>query len=151
MKFIKDITLINYYYNMFQFISGLFFGFIMGITTPYMYRIYKNYRKTGNKSRAILEEAFLICSSQLFDSIYNSEINLPELPELVNVSTNILSISNEYNKSFRLMFKKGIPVIKIIDKNIMTDSKFIEILRFFKNNDIELIIFSSEEEALKIE
>lgn len=136
---------------MFQFINGMFFGFIMGILTPYMYRIYKNYRKTGNKSRAILEEAFLICSSQLFESIYNSEMNLPNLPELVNVSNNILDISNEYNKSFKLIFKKGNPIIKIINKNIMNEPKFIEILRFFKNNDVELIIFSSEEEILKLE
>jgi hypothetical protein len=134
---------------MFQFISGVLFGFIMGLTTPYIYRIYKSYRKSGDKSRAIIEQAFLICSSQIFDSIFNTEIKLnelPDLPELVNISSNILSVSNEYNKSFRLVFKKGNLVIKIIDKNIMQDTKFLEILRFFKNNDIELIISSSEEE-----
>jgi len=135
---------------MFQFISGVLFGFIIGITTPYIYRIYKSYKKSGDKSRAILEEAFLLCSSHLFDSIYNTEVKLPELSELVNVSTNILSISNKYNKSFSLIFKKGSPVIKIIDKNIMKDPKFLEILKFFKNNDIELII-SSTEEVLKLE
>lgn len=136
---------------MFQFISGVLFGFIMGITTPYVYRIYKSYRKSGDKSRAVLEQAFLICSSQLFDSLYDTEIKLPDLPELVNVSTNILSVSNEYNKSFRLVFKKGNPIIKVIDKNIMKDPKFLEILRFFKNNDIELIISSTEEEVLKLQ
>ena len=136
---------------MLQFISGIFFGFISGLITPYIYRIYKNYKKSGDKSKAILEEAFLICSSQLFDSIYNSELKLPELPELMNVSTNILSVSNEYNKSFKLVFKKGGPVIQIVDKKIMTEPKFLEILRFFKNNDIDLIISSSEEEVLKLE
>lgn len=138
---------------MFQFIYGVLFGFIIGITTPSIYRIYKSYRKSGDKSRAIVEEAFLMCSSQFFDSIYNTEIKLPDLPELVNVSTNILSLSNEYNNSFRLVFKKGNLVIKIINKNILKDPKFIQILRFFKNNDIELIISSieEEEENLKLE
>lgn len=139
-----------------QFISGLFFGFFIGISIPYIYRIYKYCKKNGDKSKsmlneAILHEAFLVCSSQLFNSIYNSEINLPELPELVNVSNNILSVSDEYNKSFNLIFKKGNPVVKIMNKDIMNNPKFIEILRFFKNNDIELIISSTEEEVLKLE
>ena len=136
---------------MLQFIIGLFFGFISGLIAPYFYRIFKSYRKSGDTSKAILEESYLMCSSQLFDSIYNSELKLPELPELVNVSTNILSVSNEYNKSFKLIFKKGRPLIQIVDKKIMREPKFIEILRFFKNNDIDLIISSTEEEILKIE
>lgn len=136
---------------MLQFISGVFFGFFMGISTSYVYRIYKSYKKSGDVSRSILEEVFLMFSLQLFDSVYNTEIKsleLPELPELINISTNILSVSNEYNKSFKYIFQKNNHVIKIIDKEIMNNPKFLNILHFFKNNDIELIISLSESEYL---
>lgn len=134
---------------MFEYISGFIFGLIfglisgiiIGVSSPYVYNIYKNYKKTGIKSKAILEEAFLVCSSQVFDSIYDSEIKIPDLPELIDLSIKILSISDEYNKSYKLIFKNNNIVVNIMDKNILNNKQFIDILQFFKQNSMELILY----------
>jgi hypothetical protein len=143
---------------MYQFLTGLFYGFIggliFGLSFPYMYRIYKRYKFNGDTRKAIIEEAFLVCSSQLFDGLYNSlnkDVKMPDLPELINVSTNILNISPEYNKSFRLIFKKGRPIINITDKKLMNNKNFIDIMKFFKKNDIEIILSSTSNEILEIQ
>lgn len=136
---------------MMQFIVGLTLGFIFGLVYPYAQKICKNYKKHKSAKKAILEEAFIIYSTQLFDSIYDSNIKLPEFPELLNASTNIIKISSEYNKSFKIVFKKGSPVLKILNKNILTNKNFLDILYFFKKNDAELTILSSDDSMLKLD
>ncbi len=133
------------------------FGFIFGFISPYAYKVYKKYKENGNAKKIILEDAFLVCSSQIFNSLYDSHgshgslNSSTSLPELIDVSTNIMHISREYNKSFKIIIKNGNLIIRVIDKQIMGDKKFINILRFFKKNDIDLVILTSDEKVLKLE
>ena len=137
--------------------TGLVIGFCLGIITPYAYKIYKKYNKTKNITRATLEEAFTICSTHIFSTILdtaydpNANIDLQQMPnmmELVDVSTNILKMSNEFNKSFKIVYKQNNIVIKIIDKKIMRNQAFLEILCFFKKNNMDLIISDLDSEHI---
>jgi hypothetical protein len=130
---------------MFNFISGLFFGFIGGFISPYLYNLYK---KRNNLSKALMEEAFSICSHHIFNQFYDStEMN----SELVNILPNIIELGKEYNNSFKILFRNGAPSIKIIDKNILQNGNFKLLMEFLKNNDIEIMFSAKPDESDKLE
>lgn len=133
---------------MFVFVTGLFFGFISGFSCGYLFKYCRNifikYKQSKDPKRAVIDELFTIYTNHIFDTIYttletkqNSTFNVSEV---IDLTSYVLDIGNEYNKSYKIVMIKGVPVIKLIDNNYINDNKFVKMLEFLKKNDIELTI-----------
>jgi len=142
---------------MFQFISGLLCGFLGGFTTGYLFNflwnIYNRYKINGkNTQKALAQEIFTLYSSRIFDVVYtgmeNNTFKIPDLNELLVVSNDIIDISKDYNNKFKVIMKKGSPVIKINDDSYLQDKKFVKVLKFLNKNDIEITLLKSDKETM---
>jgi hypothetical protein len=142
---------------MYTFLSGLFLGFLTGFVSGYMinfcWNIYKNYKLNNNKSKAVAQEIFTIYSKSIFDNLYDelesNNIQLPELGQIINVSHDISDLLKEYNKKYKIIIKKGVPVLQMIDNSYLKNEKVIHVLEFFNKNDIEITI-NKNEKPLKL-
>ncbi len=142
---------------MYTYIGGLFLGFLTGFVSGYSLNfcinVYKNYKISKNKSKAMAQELFTIYSKTVFDNLYDelesNNIKLPELGEIVNISTDISDLLKDYNKSFKVVIKKGVPIIQLIDNKYIENKKVIRVLEFFNKNEIELTI-NKNDKPLKI-
>ena len=142
---------------MYNFLSGLFLGFLTGFVSGYMinfcWNIYKNYKLNNNKSKAVAQEIFTIYSKSIFDNLYDelesNNIELPELGQIINVSHDISDLLKDYNKKYKIIIKKGVPVLQMIDNSYLKNEKVISVLEFFNKNDIEITI-NKNEKPLKL-
>ncbi len=142
---------------MYTYMGGLFLGFLTGFVSGYSLNfcinVYKNYKISKNKSKAMAQELFTIYSKTVFDNLYDelesNNIKLPELGEIVNISTDISDLLKDYNKSFKVVIKKGVPIIQLIDNKYIENKKVIRVLEFFNKNEIELTI-NKNDKPLKI-
>lgn len=142
---------------MYSFLSGLFFGFISGFASGYslnfFLNVYRNYKINKNKNKAMAQEIFTIYSKTLFDNIYDeietNNIKLPELGKIVDISNDISDLLKDYNKSFKVVIKKGVPVLQLIDNDYIKNKKVINVLEFLNKNDIEITI-NKNDKPLKL-
>ncbi len=142
---------------MYNFFGGIFLGFLTGFVSGYSFNflknVYKNYKISNNKSKAVAQELFTIYSKSIFDNLYNelesNNIELPELSQIINVSHDIADLLKEYNKKFKVVIKKGVPVIQLIDNKYIDNKKFVHVLEFFNKNDIEITI-NKNDKPLKL-
>lgn len=145
---------------MYNFLSGIFLGFLTGFISGYSFNffsnVYKNYKVHNNKSKAIVQEIFTIYSKSIFDNLYDeletNNIEFPKLPELsqiINVSRDITDLLKDYNKKFKVLIKKGVPILQIIDNSYLKNEKVIRVLEFFNKNDIEITI-NKNDNTLKL-
>ncbi len=142
---------------MYSYFSGLFVGFLTGFVSGYSINfcinVYKNYKISKNKSKAMAQELFNVYSKTLFENIYDeletNNIKLPELGEIVNISTDISDLLKDYNKKFKVVIKKGVPVLQMIDNSYLKNEKVIRVLQFFNKNEIEITI-NKNDKPLKI-
>jgi hypothetical protein len=142
---------------MYSYFSGLFIGFLTGFVSGYSFNfcinVYKNYKTSKNKSKAMAQELFNIYSKTLFENIYDeletNNIQLPELGEIVNISNDISDLLKDYNKSFKIVIKKGVPVIQLIDNKYIQNKKVVRVLEFLNKNEIEITI-NKNDKPLKI-
>jgi hypothetical protein len=142
---------------MYSFLSGLFFGFLSGFASGYslnfFLNVYRNYKINNNKNKAMAQEIFTIYSKTLFDNIYDeietNNIKLPELGQIVDISNDISDLLKDYNKLFKVVIKKGVPVIQLIDNNYIKNKKVINVLEFLNKNDIEITI-NKNDKPLKL-
>jgi hypothetical protein len=142
---------------MYSFLSGLFFGFISGFASGYslnfFLNVYRNYKINKNKNKAMAQEIFTIYSKTLFDNIYDeietNNIKLPELGQIVDISNDISDLLKDYNKSFKVVIKKGVPVLQLIDNDYIKNKKVINVLEFLNKNDIEITI-NKNDKPLKL-
>ena len=133
---------------MYTFLSGIFCGFLTGFLAGYSINffsnVYKNYKLCNNKNKAIAQELFTIYSKNIFNNLYDelesNNIELPELGEIINISHDISDLLKDYNKKFKIVLKKGVPIIQLIDNSYLKNEKFIHVLDFFTKNDIEITI-----------
>ena len=99
------------------------------------------------------QELFNIYSKTLFENIYDeletNNIQLPELGEIVNISNDISDLLKDYNKSFKIVIKKGVPVIQLIDNKYIQNKKVVRVLEFLNKNEIEITI-NKNDKPLKI-
>ena len=142
---------------MYNFLGGLIVGFLIGFVSGYSFNffsnVYKNYKLNNNKSKAIVQELFTIYSKSIFDNLYDelesNNIELPELCQIINVSYDISDLLKDYNKKFKIVIKKGIPVLQLIDNSYLKNEKVIRVLEFFNKNDIEITI-NKNDKPLKL-
>ena len=142
---------------MYSFLSGLFFGFLSGFASGYslnfFLNVYRNYKINKNKNKAMAQEIFTIYSKTLFDNIYDeietNNIKLPELGQIVDISNDISDLLKDYNKSFKVVIKKGVPVLQLIDNDYIKNKKVINVLEFLNKNDIEITI-NKNDKPLKL-
>ncbi len=142
---------------MYSYFGGLFIGFLTGFVSGYSLNfcinVYKNYKISKNKSKAMAQELFNVYSKTLFENIYDeletNNIKLPELGEIVNISTDISDLLKDYNKKFKVVIKKGVPVLQMIDNSYLKNEKVIRVLQFFNKNEIEITI-NKNDKPLKI-
>ncbi len=142
---------------MYSYFSGLFVGFLTGFVSGYSINfcinVYKNYKISKNKSKAMAQELFNVYSKTLFENIYDeletNNIQLPELGEIVNISTDISDLLKDYNKKFKVVIKKGVPILQLIDNSYLKNEKVIRVLQFFNKNEIEITI-NKNDKPLKI-
>ena len=133
---------------MYNFLGGIFVGFLTGFISGYSFNfflnVYRNYKVSNNKSKAIAQEIFTVYSKSIFDNLYNeletNNIELPELGQIINVSHNISDLLKDYNKKFKIVIKKGVPVLQMIDNSYLKNEKLVNVLEFFNKNDIEITI-----------
>ena len=142
---------------MYTFLSGIFLGFLTGFVSGYSINffsnVYKNYKLNKNKSKAMAQEIFTIYSKSIFDNLYDeldsNNIELPELGQIINVSHDISDLLKDYNKKYKIIIKKGVPVLQMIDNSYLKNEKFVRVLEFFNKNDIEITI-NKNEKPLKL-
>ncbi len=142
---------------MYTYMGGLFLGFLTGFVSGYSLNfcinVYKNYKISKNKSKAMAQELFTIYSKTVFDNLYDelesNNIKLPELGEIVNISTDISDLLKDYNKSFKVVIKKGVPIIQLIDNKYIQNKKVVRVLEFLNKNEIEITI-NKNDKPLKI-
>jgi len=142
---------------MYNFFGGIILGFLTGFVSGYSFNflknVYKNYKISNNKSKAVAQELFTIYSKSIFDNLYNelesNNIELPEFGQIINVSYDISDLLKDYNKKFKIVIKKGIPVLQLIDNSYLKNEKVIRVLEFFNKNDIEITI-NKNDKPLKI-
>ncbi len=142
---------------MYSYFGGLFIGFLTGFVSGYSLNfcinVYKNYKISKNKSKAMAQELFNVYSKTLFENIYDeletNNIQLPELGEIVNISTDISDLLKDYNKKFKVVIKKGVPILQLIDNSYLKNEKVIRVLQFFNKNEIEITI-NKNDKPLKI-
>jgi hypothetical protein len=142
---------------MYNFLSGIFLGFLTGFVSGYTINffsnVYKNYKLNNNKSKAMAQEIFTIYSKSIFDTLYDelesNNIELPELGQIFNVSHDISELLKDYNKKYKIIIKKGVPVLQMIDNSYLKNEKVISVLEFFNKNDIDITI-NKNEKPLKL-
>ena len=143
---------------MYNFLTGIFLGFLTGFVSGYSINffsnVYKNYKQNNNnKSKAVAQELFTLYSKSIFDNLYDelesNNIELPELGEIINVSHDISDLLKDYNKKFKIVIKKGVPILQMIDNSYLKNEKFVRILEFFNKNDIEITI-NKNDKPLKL-
>ena len=144
---------------MFVFITGLFFGYISGFLCGYSFRYFRNifnrYRVSRDPQKAVMEELFTIYTNHIFDTIYRTldkkENNNFNISEIIDITSYVLDIGNEYNKSYKIIIKNGIPIIKLMNNDYINNNKFVKMLEFLNKNDIELTIQNDNDKYYKIE
>ena len=142
---------------MYNFLSGIFLGFLTGFVSGYSinfcWNVYKNYKQSNNKSKAVAQELFTIYSKSIFDNLYDeletNNIELPELGQIVNISYDISELLKDYNKKYKIVIKKGVPVLQMIDNSYLNNEKLVKVLEFFNKNDIEITI-NKNDKPLKL-
>jgi hypothetical protein len=136
---------------MFVYLSGVLIGFLTGFVSGYsfnfMWNVYNRYKISKNTQKALAQEIFTLYSSKLFDMVYgeleSGKIKMPDANELFIVSHDIIELSKDYNKKFKVIMKKGVPIIKILDDKYLKDERVIKVLGFLTKNDIELTLSTS--------
>ena len=137
---------------MYQYLIGFMCGFISAYSYIFFNNIYIKYKKNKNTQRAISEEIFNMYSKRMFNLLYNQiESNLIEMSEPLNyndmcdifiVANDILDVSKQYNKKFKIVVKNGNLTIKILDESYLNNNQFVNILEFLNENSIELNILN---------
>jgi hypothetical protein len=133
---------------------GFFTGFITGYLVNFMWNVYNRYKISKNTQKALAQEIFTLYSSKLFDMVYaeleNGKIKIQDTNELLIISHDIIQISNDYNKKFKIIMQNGTPIIKVIDDTYINNEKFVKVLKFLNKNNIELTI-STNNKLVEIE
>jgi hypothetical protein len=133
---------------MYNFLGGLFVGFLTGFVSGYSFNflsnVYKNYKVSNNKSKAVAQEIFTVYSKSIFDNLYDeletNNIELPDFGQIINVSHDISDLLKDYNKKFKIVIKKGVPILQLIDNSYLKNQKVVNVLEFFNKNEIEITI-----------
>jgi len=128
-------------------VTGIIVGFVTGIIFPYIINIYRKYMKHGDIKKTIFRETMLTCSSYFFDSFFDcfydsilkkNTKNTEDIVNLLDILTQIIDIVSTHNKSFEIVFRDGCPQIKILNGKLYSDPKFINIVSFLRQNNINL-------------
>jgi len=137
---------------MFGFLCGLFFGFITGLFSSLFMSLIKKYKSSNyDVKKTAFKSVVSLYVDSIIDNIDNIDnIILPNIEDTLKISTNVFTLAKDYNNKFKIVVQKGKPIIKILDSNYLKDTNFIEILKFFKDNDIELTLTTDNTQELKI-
>ena len=137
---------------MYQYLIGFVCGFISAYSYMFINNIYIKYKKNKNTQKAITEQIFNMYSKRMFNLIYHEiESNLANSSEQINyndifdifiIANDILDVSKQYNKKFKIIIKNGTPTIKILDESYLNNKQFVNILQFLNQNSIELNILN---------
>ena len=126
-------------------------GFISGYMFNYIYKVYKNYKIHKDIKETIAREIYTYISDKLlniivkdikldnFDFINNINgiNNIYDIKKLID---NIINISKEHNKSYKLMIDNGKIQINLLNNDYITNDDFENLCKFITTNNINLHI-----------
>ena len=137
---------------MYQYLIGFLCGFTSAYAYMFVNNIYTKYIKNKNTQKAITEEIFNMYSKRMFNLLYNEiesniissseKINYNDICDIFIVANDIMDVSKQYNKKFKIVVKNGNLIIKILDESYLNNKQFVNILEFLNQNSIELNILN---------
>ncbi len=143
----KDLNIIIIMFGYLSYTAVFLYGFVCGYSLNYIFSLYSRYKKEKDAKKIIARDVYDLYTNKLFDSIYsdldNTKFTVDDLNGLLIFSGNLLEITNEYNKSFKIVIKDGIPVIKILDNNYLNNEQFVKVLKYLKKNEFEVKLLKS--------
>jgi hypothetical protein len=135
------------YFNYFSYTAVFLYGFISGYTLNYIINLYSRYKLQKDAKKIIAREMYDMYTNKLFDTLYSelddTNISVDDINSLLIFSGNLLEITNEYNKSFKIVMKNGIPTVKILKDSYLNNEQFVKVLKFLKKNEFEVRLLKS--------